>query len=130
MAVSSSSISSALAVAGHAIGGSDSVIVAGKAAFIAFMDGSVNQALFPGLKQLFAGSGVVSVAIKATVAFGCMQVVIENYRSVPAAAVQHCRRIAGAHRGSQAEQQNRHGQICSGPCQNSGHRKPRQARTV
>jgi hypothetical protein len=130
MAISSSGISLALSVAGHAIGGSDSVIVAGKAAFIAFMNASVNQALFPGLKQLFAGSGVVSVAIEAAVAFGRVQVVIENYRAISTAAVQYRRRIVGAHRGSQAKQQNRHGQICYSPCQNSGHGKPRQASTV
>ena len=106
---SSSSILSALAVAGLAMSGSDSAVVAGEAAFIAVMNGSVNQALFPCLKQLFAGSGIVGVAIQAAIAFGRMQTVIENYRALPAAAVRHRRGMIGAHRGSQAKQENRHG---------------------
>jgi hypothetical protein len=106
---SSSSILPALAVAGLAISGSDSAIVAGKAAFIAVMNGSVNQALFPCLEQLFAGSGIVGVAVQAPIAFGRMHTVIENYPALPTATVQHRRGIAGAHRGSQAKQENRHG---------------------
>ena len=105
---SSSGILRALAVAGLAIGGSDSTVVAGKAAFIAVMNGSVNQALFPCLEQLLAGPGIVGVAIQAYIAFGRMRMVIENYRALPAATVRQRRRIAGAHRGSQAKQQNRH----------------------
>jgi hypothetical protein len=96
-------------VAGLAIGGSDSAIVAGKAAFIAVMNGSVNQALFPRLEQLFAGPGIVGVAIEAYIASGRMHMVIENYRTLVPATVQQRRWIAGAHRGSQAKQENRHG---------------------
>jgi len=96
-------------VAALAIGGSDGAIVACKAAFIAVMDGSVNQALFPCLEQLFAGSSIVGVAIQAAIAFGRMHTVIENYRALPASTVRHRRRIVGAHRGSQAKQENRHG---------------------
>ena len=92
-------------MAGLAIRGSDSAIVAGKAAFIAVMNGPVNQALFPCLEQLFAGSGIAGVAIQAYIAFGRMHTVIEDYPALLAATVQHRRRIAGAHRGSQAKQQ-------------------------
>lgn len=105
---SSSGILRTLAVADPAIGGSDSTVVAGKAAFIAVMNCSVNQALFPCLEQLFAGPGIVGVAIQAYIAFGRMRMVIENYRALPAATVRQRRRIAGTHRGSQAKQQNRH----------------------
>ncbi|MGA2228977.1 MAG: hypothetical protein ABSH41_31460 [Syntrophobacteraceae bacterium] len=106
---SSSGILPALAVAGLAIRGSDSAIVAGKAAFIAVMNGPINQALFPCLEQLFAGSGIAGVAIQAYIAFGRMHTVIENYPALLAATVQQRRRIAGAHRGSQAKQEKRHG---------------------
>jgi len=100
---------SALAVASLAIVGSDSAIVAGKTAFISVMNGPVNQALFPCLKQLLAGSGLVGMTIQAAIANSRMQTVIENYRALACAAVQHRRRIIGVHRGSQAKQENHHG---------------------
>jgi hypothetical protein len=117
-------------VAGLTISRSGSAIVAGKTAFIAVMNGSIDQALFPCLDQLFAGPGIIGVAIQAGKASGRMQTVIENYRALPAAAVQQRPGMVGANRGGQTKQENRHGKVRSSPCQQSGHYKPHQARMV